>query len=157
MISRRKLLCVTAASVLFPRSALAASSQQINNVPGLVGKDNIKWSEFHYLMKALAEADADHSMSQKEIAERGMQYLKQLDITSAEFKAAVDDSYETGNRYWLWQRMVKRKNVNGGILNIDSDQLVALHDHPGATGMVRVISGETEVWQFDPVTKEKKE
>lgn len=148
-------MLATAASVLFPRSAFAVRRQHINNVPGLVGKDNIKWSEFHDLMTALAEADANHSMSQKEIAERGMQYLKQLDITSAEFKAAVDDSYETGNRYWLWQRMIKGKNVNGGILNIDSDQLVALHDHPGATGMVRIISGETEVWQFDPATKEK--
>ena len=105
-------------------------------------------------MIELADADADRSMSQEDIAERGMQYLNQLDITSAKFKAAVDDSYETGNRYWLWQRMIKGQHVNGGILNIDSDQLVTLHDHPGATGMVRIISGETEVWQFDLATKE---
>ena len=40
---------------------------------------------------------------------------------------------------------------HGGILNIDSEQLVQLHDHPGAIGMVRIISGEAEVWQFDEV------
>lgn len=148
-------MLATAASVLLPRSALAVSNQHINNVAGLVGRENINWSEFQNQMTALAEAGANRSMSQEKIAENGMQYLKRLDITSAEFKAAVDDSYETGNRYWLWQRLIKGVNINGGILNIDNDQLVALHDHPGATGMLRIISGEAEVWQFDSDTQEK--
>ena len=102
-------------------------------------------------MTELASTKASGRISQKAVAELGMQYLKQLDIRSAEFRAAVDESYETGNRYWLWQRMIKQQNINGGILNIDSNQTVQLHDHPGATGMVRIISGETEVWLFDEV------
>jgi len=47
---------------------------------------------------------------------------------------------------------MKAENINGGILNIDNKQVVQLHDHPGATGMVRIISGEVEIWQFDNST-----
>lgn len=111
--------------------------------------DAISWNQFQSQMIALAEEK--NSIDQKTLAKRGLQYLKQLDTNSAEFKRAVELSYETGNRYWLWQRMIKEQNINGGILNINQDQIVQLHDHPGAVGMVRIISGETEVWQFDQV------
>ncbi len=102
-------------------------------------------------MTVLAEANANDSIDQQAVVESGMLYLKQLDIDLAEFKHAVEACYETGNRYWLWQRLINERNINGGILNINSDQIVQLHDHPGATGMVRIISGETEVWLFDEV------
>jgi quercetin dioxygenase-like cupin family protein len=55
----------------------------------------------------------------------------------------------------MWQRLIKEKNLNGGILTIERDQLVQLHDHPGATGILRIISGETEVWQFDELTQKQ--
>jgi len=111
--------------------------------------NKLSWSLFQQQMQRLADARPVAGLDQKVVAERGLQYLKQLDIHSPEFKAAVDLSYESGNRYWLWQRMIKGQNLNGGILNIDREQMVQLHDHPGATGMVRIISGEVEVWQFD--------
>ena len=100
-------------------------------------------------MDALAESQSASSIDQQALITSGLQNLKQLDISSPQFLAAVDASYETGNRYWLWQRMIKAQNINGGILNINSEQLVQLHDHPGATGLLRIISGEVEVWQFD--------
>jgi len=114
--------------------------------------NKIGWNEFRNQMTTLATAN--DQIKNETIAIRGMQYLKQLDIFSTEYKSAVKASYETGNRYWLWQRMIKEKNINGGILNIDSEQFVQLHDHPGATGLLRILSGEVEVWQFDNV-KEK--
>lgn len=138
MISRRQFVLATASSFLSGR-AFAISG------------NNVNWSTFHAQMTALAEAEARQQVTQKEVAELGVQYLKNLDINSAEFKTAIADAYESGNRYWLWQRMIKEQNINGGILNIDSHQLVTLHDHPGATGVIRIISGETEVWQFDEV------
>jgi len=107
----------------------------------------ISWKEFQAQMTTLAEART--TINQSTIIKRGLQYLRQLDLHSTDFKLAVKESYETGNRYWLWQRMIKENNINGGILNINSEQPVQLHDHPGAIGMVRIISGETEVWQFD--------
>jgi hypothetical protein len=142
MLTRRELL-LAATAALLPAKVLAIAEQK-----------NISWSEFQDQMTALAATAANREIDQKAIAERGMRYLKQLDIQSAEFKEAVDVSFETGNRYWLWQRMIKGQDINGGILNIDSDQLVQLHDHPGATGMVRIISGEVEAWQFDVLTQD---
>lgn len=137
MVTRRELLLAAAAALLPAK------------VQAIAGQKNISWSEFHDQMIALAAAAANRDLDQRVVAESGMRYLKQLDIQSAEFKEAVDVSFETGNRYWLWQRMIKEQDINGGILNIDSDQLVQLHDHPGATGMIRIISGEVEAWQFD--------
>ena len=143
MVTRRELL-LAATAALLPVKVLASAEQK-----------NISWSEFRNQMTALATTAANRDFDQKAVAEHGMRYLKQLDIQSAEFKEAVDLSFETGNRYWLCQRMIKGQDINGGILNIDSDQLVQLHDHPGATGMVRIISGEVEAWQFDVLTQDK--
>jgi quercetin dioxygenase-like cupin family protein len=145
MLTRRELL-LTAAAALLPAKVLA-----------IAGQKNISWSAFQDQMTALAAAAANRDLEQKAVAERGMRYLKQLDIQSAEFKEAVDVSFETGNRYWLWQRMIKGQDINGGILNIDSDQLVPLHDHPGATGIIRIISGEVEAWQFDVLRQDSGE
>ena len=115
--------------------------------------NKIGWNEFRNNMARLATAS--NQIKNETITIRGMQYLKQLDILSTEYKSAVKASYETGNRYWLWQRMIKEKNINGGILNIDSEQLVQLHDHPGATGLLRVLRGEVEVWQFDKIEEKQ--
>jgi quercetin dioxygenase-like cupin family protein len=145
MLTRRELL-LTAAAALLPAKVLA-----------IAGQKNISWSAFQDQMTALAATAANRDLEQKAVAERGMRYLKQLDIQSAEFKEAVDVSFETGNRYWLWQRMIKGQDINGGILNIDSDQLVPLHDHPGATGIIRIISGEVEAWQFDVLRQDSGE
>jgi hypothetical protein len=142
MVTRRELL-LAATAALLPAKVLAIAEQR-----------TISWSEFQDQMTALAASAANRDFDQRAVAESGMRYLKQLDIQSAEFKEAVDVSFETGNRYWLWQRMIKGQDINGGILNIDSGQLVQLHDHPGATGMVRIISGEVEAWQFDELTQD---
>ena len=141
MISRRELLLAVVALAALPGRVIAGSKT----------RGMISWSEFQAQMTVLAEAKANGSINQQAVADSGLLYLKQLDINSAEFKHAVENSYESGNRYWLWQRLIKERNINGGVLNINRDQLVQLHDHPGATGMVRIISGETEVWQFDEV------
>lgn len=142
MISRRQLLLTVASVFILPAEVLASSDHS----------EKISWPDFQLKMKNLADAEAARKIGQKAVAERGLQLLNQLDISSTQFRQAIADSYETGNHYWLWQRLMKAKNINGGILNIDSKQLVQLHDHPGATGMVRIISGEVEVWQFDNVT-----
>lgn len=136
LFSRRRLLLATVAAVLLPGRAMAGSG------------DAMSWLQFQSQMSALA---ADDGIAQQALAERGLQYLNQLDTGSADFRDALAASYETGNRYWLWRRMIKSKNINGGVLDIDNSQMVQLHDHPGATGMLRIISGETEIWQFDPL------
>jgi hypothetical protein len=151
VISRREMLIVTAVALLSGR--VSANSGQLKEV----GHAALNWSEFQAQMTALAVAEANGSIDQKTVAELGMQYLKELDIHSAEFMDAVDASYESGNSYWLWQRMIKERNINGGILNIDSDRLVQLHDHPGATGVLRIISGEMEVWQYDQLKQGSEE
>ena len=142
MIRRRELLLRSLALVLLPYKALASDVQS----------NKIGWDTFLAEMRELADSITAGKLDQFMIARNGAEFMQQLDMGSAEFKAAVHEAFETGNRYWFWQRMIKERNINGGILNIDSEQLVLLHDHPGATGMLRIISGETEVWQFDKIS-----
>ena len=140
-ISRRDLLLLSLGLALLPERMLASNRQPLS----------IVWEPFIAQMKRLADDAAGDKINHKLIALQGKQLLQQLNIDSAEFAAAVNEAFESGNQYWVWQRMVKQENINGGILNIDREQLVQLHDHPGATGMLRILSGEAEVWQFDQV------
>ena len=107
------------------------------------------WDAFVAAMRALANDYDARRTTPDQLAPRGIAYLKAVAIGSASFAEAVAEAYESGNRFWLWQRMLKDANLNGGILHIGSDHLVQLHDHPGATGILRIISGEVEVWQYD--------
>lgn len=135
--SRSEFLLLSMAAALMPSSLLASVDKQ----------PPIEWNTFVSQMRQLS----DSKLAPGLLAEQGAKSLQQLNLDSAEFEAAENEAFETGNQYWMWQRMLKDKNLNGGILNIDSEQLVQLHDHPGATGVLRIISGETEVWQFDKV------
>ena len=139
MISRRQLLLNIASGLLLPGTVLASVDS----------RKRLSWENFQTQMTNLVEEKISDFLSQRQVANAGLQILRQLDIHSVEFAHAVDESYESGNRYWLWQRLMKQRNINGGILNIDNEQMVQLHDHPGAIGMVRIISGEAEAWQFD--------
>jgi len=141
MISRRELLLYSLGLVFLPHEVPASDAQS----------SAIGWNTFIAEMRRLADGIYAGRLDQIMMTRNGVELLHQLDTDTAEFKAAVNGAYETGNRYWLWQRMIKEQNINGGILNIDSEQLVLLHDHPGATGMLRIISGETEVWQYDKI------
>jgi hypothetical protein len=149
LLSRRQLLLAAVTAALLPGRMIAAAGPQSASLQDQADAGTIDWSDFQHRMNALADAQAASGIDQQALITSGLQNLKQLDISSPQFLAAVDASYETGNRYWLWQRMIKQQNINGGILNINREQLVQLHDHPGATGLLRIISGEVEVWQFD--------
>jgi hypothetical protein len=149
MLNRRKILLGTVASLFVPRWTIA-NSMSIESTRS----KKLNWPDFQQQMEQLSfiresMVDDGHFIAQNRLAKQGLALLSQLDINSASFKQAVEQSYESGNRYWLWQRLMKRGNLNGGILNIDQTEMVQLHDHPGATGMVRIISGEAEVWLFD--------
>lgn len=148
--SRRRLLMTAVA--FFPAIATPVLAKALVNLSQKQVEKILGWREFENKMQSLAnELATGNTDGFQAVADQGMAYLKQLDIDSAEFTRAVNDAYESGNRYWLWQRMIKARNIKGGILNIERNQLVQLHDHPGAIGMVRIISGETAVWQFDEV------
>lgn len=151
--SRRQLLLAAAALLLLPGRAIAAAGSSSLATPGQADTAAIGWAEFLARMNALADAHAYSKVDQQVVVADGLRNLQQLDIGDTQFQRAIEDAYETGNRYWLWQRMIKQQNINGGILNISSGQLVQLHDHPGATGLLRIIEGEAEVWQFDATSQ----
>jgi len=150
MNKRRKLLLNIACGLLMPKIALSGTTLWDRNVT-----KKLSWGNFQTQMTALSERNLSDVFTQQHQIETGLHLLQQLDIHSSEFISAVTNSYESGNRYWLWQRLMKQHNINGGILNIDNEQLVQLHDHPGAMGMVRIISGKAEVWQYDEITHPK--
>ena len=114
--------------------------------------DKISWDAFLKGMQALSQKHARAQIGTDDMGVEGLKLLTRLDVSSPGFEKAVDEAYESGNLFWLWQRLVKQPKLKGGILNVYKKQIVQLHDHPLATGMVRIISGETEVWQFDRVT-----
>ena len=145
-MNRRDFLLAAAAGALLPMGA-SANSADINR---------ISWQDFKLNMYDLADANNKQNISHAQLVKRGLQALKSLDINSGSFKHALQNAYESGNHFWLWQRLIKDKNINGGVLNIDDNQIVQLHDHPGATGMIRIISGEVETWQFDQASTKNK-
>ena len=114
-------------------------------------QDSVIWDSFVVQMKKLADAAASGKTDSKSLAEQCKRQLSQLTLDKAEFEAAVNEAYESGNHYWMWQRLLKEKHINGGILSIERERPVPLHDHPGASGMVRIISGAAEIWQYDVV------
>lgn len=139
MLSRRALIFASLAGAIVPGAVMGA--------PRVT--DTLSWPEYQRQMEQLAFAYANGSVTQKDMAGQGAQLLRALDTSGKAFQAAIDASWESGNRYWLWQRLTRLSGINGGILTIEREQDVPLHDHPGATGMVRILSGELEVWQFD--------
>ena len=143
MLNRRNFVLASLAAALLPAGVTAS----------MRAHKTLSWADYLREMKQLASAYADRTITQSAMAARGVQLLQQLDTTGNEFQTAVLESYESGNRFWLWQRLTKESGINGGILNIEQGQDVPLHDHPGATGMVRVLTGEVEVWQFDRAVK----
>jgi quercetin dioxygenase-like cupin family protein len=143
MLNRRDFLLASLTTLCMPGSATA----------GMRVESPLSWTDYLREVKQLASAYDDRIITQGDMAARGVQLLRQLDTTDNAFQTAVHASWESGNRFWLWQRLTKESTVNGGILNIERDQDVPLHDHPGATGMVRVLTGEVEVWQFDRALK----
>ena len=143
MLNRRDFLLVSLATALLPAGVTASMRMDRPT----------SWTQYLREVKQLASAYDDRIITQGDMAARGVQLLRQLDTTDNTFQEAVHASWESGNRFWLWQRLTKESTVKGGVLNIERDQDVPLHDHPGATGMVRVLTGEVEVWQFDRAVK----
>lgn len=137
LISRRALLAAGAGTLLLPQRLLSAAA----------ARDD--WETFIVGMCRLAASHADGVASEKAVAVHGTQLLQQLNVSNAGFADAVSAAYETGNRFWLWQRLTREPVLNGGILTVARGRDVPLHDHPAATGLLRVLAGELEVWQFD--------
>jgi len=109
----------------------------------------LEWGSFLAGMQALALQAQAGDIAAEGVAARGTGLLGQLDVASEGFRRAVEQSWESGNRHWLWQRMVKEPHLNGGVLTVTAEEDVPLHDHPGATGMLRVLTGKLEVRQYD--------
>jgi hypothetical protein len=131
--------------------ALTGNSLLARDLGAIQSPSQLEWQTFVRKITSLANKAALSEITESEMIKQGLDYLHMLDVNSESFATAVNDAVETGNRYWLWQRLIKKTNINGGILNIDKQQNVQLHDHPGATGLLRIISGEAEVWQYDKV------
>ncbi len=142
MINRRDFILAALGMISIPYPLLA----------GMQSRSALSWDEFLTGMQALVQQHKNHSMSLADVSEHGLKIMQQLDVDSDSFIQAIAHSYESGNRFWLWQRLVKERGLNGGVLHVERQQAIPLHDHPQATGMLRMLSGEAEVWQFDRVS-----
>ena len=150
MLSRRALL-QSVLLALISASGRSGNDDRQERQSKSHDKTSIGWPAFKSAMTVLAEDFTSGAIQQEMIGARAIRLLQQLDISSEDFQHAIAGAYESGNAYWVWQRLLKQRTINGGMLTINHDQLVPLHDHPGATGMLRIVSGECEVWQFNEV------
>ncbi len=147
MIDRRQILLglVSLATLATAQSPLHAA----------MPAGTIEWPDFVERMKDLSRRFASGQVGPQAMEREGLALISRLDINAASFAQAEEQAYESGNAFWLWQRMIRTRRLDGGILNIDRTQMIPLHDHPGATGMVRLISGEAEVWTFERIDKDR--
>ena len=140
MLDRRHFMLASLTTAMLPGAVIA----------GITGPPPLTWMDYLAEMKRLASAHANRTVTQDDVATRGMQLIRQLDVADPALQDAALSAFESGNRFWLWQRLTRESGIKGGVLNIEQGEDIPLHDHPGATGMVRVLSGEVEVWQCDP-------
>jgi len=141
MISRREFTLAALGILGLPYPLLA----------DLHTHSELSWEDFLSAMQTLSSQYANKSLSIPGISNRGMKIMQRLGVNSDSFAKTILDTYESGNQFWLWQRLVKERELNGGILHLESQNQVPLHDHPQAIGMLRILSGEAEVWQFDKI------
>ena len=147
MIDRRQILAglVSVAGMVMSKN-VTDGQKQVNK---------LEWPDFLARLKELSDRFANGTVRQNDMERQGLSLISRLDVNSDSFMAAVANSYESGNLFWLWQRMTKSARLDGGILNIDQEEIIPLHDHPGGTGMVRIISGEAEVWKVKRVDEDR--
>ncbi len=50
---------------------------------------------------------------------------------------------------WLWYPLQEGEWARVGLLTVTADHPLPLHDHPGSSGLLLVLSGEVRVRQFD--------
>ena len=144
-INRRDLLrALLAGGLTASLPATATTSAILSSSDKPIG-----WKHFIEQMGTLSDRRMSRLIDAEQVAATGEDLLRRLDTDDADYSLAVEQSYESGNSFWLWQRLLKSAGLNGGILNIDSSREVQLHDHPGATGVLRILDGVAEVWQFD--------
>lgn len=127
-----------------------AASEPVGSPEG--GAQTMNWEQFVSAMRSLVRHAGKGQASAQTLGEAGLQLMQRLDVDGPEFTSALEQSWESGNSFWLWQRLLRERGLLGGVLNIEQGNDVPLHDHPGATGMLRILSGEAEVWQYDVVS-----
>lgn len=143
-MKRREFIASTLALTAFPVSAAFNASEK---TVGL----SLQWDEFCSQMFALADTVDEHDFkNSRAVADRGMELLRQLDISSSGLQGAIENAYESGNEFWLWNRLIKEQKINAGILTV-SRKPVPLHDHPDAIGMLRILSGTVDIRQYDRI------
>ncbi len=147
MINRREILAGLA--------ALAALAVQSGPAMSTALPDRIEWPEFTARMKELSQHFASGQIGQTAMEREGLALVARLDTDAPSFAKAEEMAFESGNAFWLWQRMIRTNRLDGGILNIERSQMIPLHDHPGATGMVRIISGEAEAWTMTRTDRDR--
>jgi len=148
MYSRRNvLLSILGLSLLPHVSAVVAQG-------GIVPGDSLVFRDFLKDLEALAVDAQAGKASEHDVVRRGLDVMQRLNVDEPSFAAVVTKSFESGNAFWLWQRLHKAPEINGGILTISPSRVVQLHDHPRAIGMVRILSGQAEVWQYDRLPSE---
>ena len=104
--------------------SLAALATQQAPLSAALPAGKIGWLEFTGQMRELSERFAAGGISQQGMEREGLALISRLDIEASSFAQAEGNAFESGNAFWLWQRMIRTRRLDGGILNIDRTQMI---------------------------------
>ena len=49
---------------------------------------------------------------------------------------------------WHWKELINQKEYIAGILSLDANKQIPIHDHPGSSGLLFVLDGELELTEY---------
>lgn len=70
--------------------------------------------------------------------------------TAAYRKLCAGAQYSSSDhKPWLWQKLYQDTRIRIGLLTVYKRQPVPLHDHPGSSGALFLLTGSVEIDQYD--------
>lgn len=58
-------------------------------------------------------------------------------------------SWHRSDRPWQWMRLFEDSRIRIGLLAVSADQPIPMHDHPGSSGVLLLLSGSLEIVQYN--------
>lgn len=55
---------------------------------------------------------------------------------------------------WHWKELISQKEYIAGILRLDANKKIPIHDHPGSSGLLFVLHGELEVTEYRQINSQ---
>jgi len=69
-------------------------------------------------------------------------------------KSPRSQKTDSASENWHWKELISQKEYNAGILCLDANKQIPIHDHPGSSGLLFVLHGELEVTEYRQINSQ---